>query len=241
MTRPGTQTTWHPIRAFLLVGSSVLSLYFWDTKFLLPFKLLAVMGHETGHALAAFLVGGTIEGVSLSSNEAGQCVSRIPPGFLAQVMVSSAGYVGASIIGVVLMILTFRFDLKRSMLWIAALWLLVMGLVYGKDLFTIVFCVLMAVLLSAGAKWLPLELITGINLFIASFTSLYALVDLKDDLWNQTVRAQSDAQILSDATMVPAVVWAFIWTAISGMVLLAGAALALRGKSVPSNETSSSS
>ena len=42
--------------------------------------------------------------------------------------------------------------------------------------------------------------------------ALYAVMDLKDDLWNSAVRSQSDAQLLADLTIVPAVVWAALWT-----------------------------
>jgi hypothetical protein len=220
---------WHGWRALFLLSSAGMSLFYWNAPVLLPFKLLAVMGHETGHALAALAVGGAIEGVSLSSNEAGQCVSRIPEGFFARAVVSSSGYVGASLISLILLVLTFRFEIKRPLLWSAALWLGAMGIFAGKDLFTLVFCVAMALILAACARWLPLELISGLNLFLASFTALYALVDLKDDLWNSAVRAQSDAQILADATRVPAVVWAFVWTAASLFALGAGTWFALRG------------
>jgi hypothetical protein len=56
------------------------------------------------------------------------------------------------------------------------------------------------------------------------------LVDLKDDLWNGAVRSQSDAQLLADVTMVPAVVWAALWTLVSVGVLLMGAWVALRDR-----------
>jgi len=51
--------------------------------------------------------------------------------------------------------------------------------------------------------------------------------------------AQSDAQLLADVTIVPAIVWAGLWTLISVAVLLAGAWLALReGPLTPPSELS---
>jgi hypothetical protein len=86
----------------------------------------------------------------------------------------------------------------------------------------------MAVAFGAGAKWLPDSLVGALNLFIASFTALYAVMDLKDDLWNPAVRSHSDAQLLANVTIVPAIVWAAVWTLVSLAIVVAGAALALR-------------
>lgn len=220
----------HPGRAALLVGIVVAGAYFWDSPVLLPFKLLSVMGHETGHALASLIVGGSVDRVTLSLDESGACLSRIPDGFFSRAIVFSAGYVGSAIISVLLLVLSFRFDARRIMLAAACFWLALMGLIYARDLFTLAFALGMAVLFGVGAKWLPDALVGGLNLFIASFTALYAVMDLKDDLWNSAVRSHSDAQLLADLTIVPAVVWAALWTLVSVAVLLGGAWLALRGR-----------
>lgn len=219
-------------RAAALIGIVVAGAFFWDLPVLLPFKLLAVMGHETGHALAALLVGGSVDRVSLSLNEGGECLSKIPDGFFARVTVFSAGYVGSAIISVLLLVLSFRFNARRAMLAAACVWLALMGVFYARDGFTLLFSIVMATLFGLGAKWLPDALVGALNLFIASFTALYAVMDLKDDLWNSAVRAQSDAQLLANVTVVPAIVWALVWTVMSVVVLVAGAWIALRAKTI---------
>lgn len=220
----------HPGRAALLLGIIVVGLFFWDSPVLMPFKLLSVMGHETGHAVAALVAGGSVDSVTVRANESGQCLSRIPESFFAKVLVYSGGYVGSAIIAVVLLLLTFRFNARRFVLYAACAWLTVMGLFYARDAFTLAFCVVMALAFAAGAKWLPDGAVGVLNLFIAGFTALYALVDLKDDLWNGAVRSQSDAQLLADVTVVPAIVWAALWTLVSVAVLVLGAWVALRDK-----------
>ena len=222
----------HPGRAALLVAIVVAGAFFWDSPVLLPFKLLSVMGHETGHALASLIVGGSVDRVTLSLDESGACLSRIPDGFFSRAIVFSAGYVGSAIISVLLLVLSFRFDARRIMLAAACFWLALMGLVYARDAFTLFFALGMAALFGAGAKWLPDALVGGLNLFIASFTALYAVMDLKDDLWNSAVRSHSDAQLLADLTIVPAVLWAALWTLVSVAVLLGGAWIALRDRPV---------
>lgn len=218
----------HPVRAALLVGLLVAGVVFWASPVVYPFKLLSVMGHETGHAVAALLSGGSVDRVSLRLDESGQCLSHIPDGVLAKVAVYSAGYVGSSVIAVLLLVATFRLGARRWMLALASVWLASMGVLYARDGFTLLFCAVMAALFAAGARWLPETAVGGLNLFIAAFTALYSVMDLKDDLWNRAVRSHSDAQLLADVTVVPAVVWAGLWTLVSGAVLLAGVALALK-------------
>ncbi|PZR11976.1 MAG: hypothetical protein DI536_16765 [Archangium gephyra] len=224
------KTELHFGRAGLLLAIVVLGSVFWDSVILTPFKLLAVMGHETGHAIASLIVGGSVEQVTLRLDESGQCLSRIPDGFFAQVAVYSAGYVGSAVISVLLLVLSFRFNARRAMLAAACAWLGLMGIFYARDAFTLFFSLGMAVAFGAGARWLPVNVVGGVNIFIASFTALYAVMDLKDDLWNSAVRAQSDASLLADLTIVPAIVWAALWTLVSVAVLITGAWLALQDK-----------
>ncbi len=217
----------NPGRALVLVAILAGGVFFWDSPALLPFKLLAVMGHETGHALASLVVGGSVDRVTLKPDESGACLSRIPDGFVARTVVYSAGYVGGALIAVLLLVATFRFEARRAMLGAACAWLAMMGVFYARDAFTLAFCVVMALGFGVGAKFLPAALVGGLNLFMASFTALYAAMDLKDDLWNGAVRAQSDAQLLANLTVVPAVVWAAVWTVVSAGILLSGVVLAL--------------
>jgi hypothetical protein len=215
-------------KLLLLFGFLALGLIGWDWPVLWPFKLLAVMGHETGHALASLLAGGTVSRVSIAGNESGECLSSIPTSFFARTLVYSAGYVGSAILSVVLLMLTFRFDLRRLVLGAACLWLALMGLVYARDAFTLSFCFGMSIAFGLGARILPPQVVGIINLFIASFTALYAAIDLKDDLWNGAVRVHSDAQLLADITPIPALVWATLWTGVSTAVLGLGAYVAMR-------------
>jgi Peptidase M50B-like len=216
-------------RTALLVTFFVASWVFWQSPVFLPFKVLAVMGHETGHAVASLMVGGTVDRVSLSLDEGGECLSRTPDGFWARSIVFSAGYVGSALISVLLLVLSFRFHVPRTMLALASGWLLTMGLLYARDPFTLFFSLSMAALFAAFARYLPEGLVSGLNLFIATFTALYAVVDLKDDLWNSGARSHSDAQLLANLTIVPAVVWAAVWTALGLGVLGSGAWVALQG------------
>ncbi|MDY7225484.1 M50 family metallopeptidase [Hyalangium rubrum] len=197
--------------------------YFWDSRVLLPLKLLVVMMHESGHALASLLVGGKVDSITLRMDESGACLSALPPGVLRKVVVFSAGYLGSAVMGAVLLLATFRFRLCRWVLGAACVWLAVMGVLYARDSFTLLFCLGTSVVLGLAAKFLPSEVVDVVNLFLAAFTALYALFDFRDDLWNSQVRAGSDAALLAQQTWVPAIVWAAIWTLL-GIALLGWAA-----------------
>jgi len=224
------RTQLHFGRLFLMIGIVVASIFFWETTALLPFKLLAVMGHETGHAVASLIAGGSVEKVTLRADQSGACLSSIPDGFFAKTLVYSAGYVGSAIISVLLLALTFRFNARRLMLGLACVWLSVMALFYARDVFTLGFCLGFATLFGVGARLLPAGIVGGLNLFLATFTALYAAMDLKDDLWNGAVRSRSDAQLLADLTVVPAFVWAIGWSLLSLVILALGAWFAVNAR-----------
>ncbi len=219
--RPATPDTLDWKRLLLLAGFVAAGVALWDSRALWPFKMLVVMIHETGHALASLLVGGSVSKVTLASDESGACLSSIPDGFFAKVLVYSAGYVGSALASAGLMIATFRFQAKRGVLLAACVWLSAMALFYARDAFTLLFCLGTATAVGLAAKYLPAQAVTWFNLFLASFCALYAAMDLRDDLWNSAVRAHSDAALLAGVTFVPAVVWAALWT-LGSVGILAG-------------------
>ncbi|HLK99349.1 MAG TPA: M50 family metallopeptidase [Myxococcaceae bacterium] len=197
--------------------------YFWDSPVLLPVKLLVVMMHESGHALASLIVGGEVQHITLRADQSGECFSRLPVGVFRKIIVFSAGYLGSAVAGAALLLATFRFRLRRWVLGAACVWLVVMGVLYARDAFTLAFCLGTAAVLGLAAKFLPSEAVDVVNLFLAAFTALYALFDFRDDLWNSAVRGHSDAGLLAQQTWVPAIIWASLWT-LMGFALLGWAA-----------------
>lgn len=200
-------------RVLLLALLLALGWWFWESPALWPLKLLVVMMHESGHAVATWAVGGSVERIVLRHDESGACLSRVPEGVLRQVAVYSAGYVGSALVGAVLLLGTLRWRLGRWVLALTSTWLLVMGVLYAGDPFTLLFCVGTALLFGALARLLPAGAVDVLDLGLAGFTALYVLFDLRDDLWG--AGGVSDAELLARATWVPAAVWAVLWTAVS--------------------------
>ncbi len=216
-------------RLLTLIAALVVGVLFWDSPVLWPLKLLVVMMHESGHAIATLFVGGRVDRIHIAADQSGQCLSYLPPGVLPKIIVYSAGYVGSTLAGALMILGTFRFRLHRAVPIATSVWLAVMALFYVRDLFTAAFCALTILALLAAARWLPDGPLDVMNLFIAAFTALYAVFDLRDDLWNPHVRAQSDAALLAEHTFVPPIVWAALWTVFSLLLLALALWLSLRG------------
>lgn len=206
-------------RAFIMLGLIGVGVFLWNTPFAVPFRLLAVVGHETGHALATLAVGGQVQQLTIQSNEAGACLSLLPAGKGNAIIVYSAGYVGAALISLILLSLSWRLGLARAMLWVCAGWLTGVGFWLGGDVFTVGFCLGMAAFFIVSAMFLPRIVAEGLMLFVSVFLSLYALTDLLD-LWRPATRTQSDAYLLSQITGVPAFAWSYAWILLAVLVLI---------------------
>jgi Peptidase M50B-like len=199
----------------VLVASAALGVFFWHTWPLFPFKLLVVLMHESGHALATKLVGGSVEVIKISPDEGGVTWSRYAPGLFNQIVVSSAGYIGSTVSGCVLMLTASRAKEGRIPLYALAAWTFAVALLWVRDLFTLGFTLGCTIALLLLARFGVPALRRLVLSFLASFSVLYALFDIKDDLLHLTSSGQSDADALAKATFIPAVVWGLGWGAVS--------------------------
>ena len=212
-------------RLLLLAALVVVGLWFWSSAWLAPLRLLVVLVHETGHALATLAFGGTVERVIVGADESGQCLSSLPTGWLPQIAVYSAGYVGSALSGALQLVLAFRFRLHRAVLYAMAVWVTTMGLIYAGNAFTLGYCLAMGAVLLLLARFLPAGAERAVVMVIAVFTGLYALFDLRDDLWLPG-GGLSDAALLAAQTHVPAVLWSLLWSAVSVAVLVLAGSIA---------------
>ena len=231
--RPGIPTS-----RLVVLGILVLAgLWFWSAPWLAPLRLLVVLVHETGHALATLVFGGKVERIIVGADESGQCLSSLPAGWLPQIAVYSAGYVGSAISGALQLVLAFRFRLHRPVLYAMGVWVTAMGVIYAGNAFTLAYCLGMGAVLLVLARLLPAGAVRALVTVLAVFTGLYALFDLRDDLWSPGGGGPSDAVLLAAQTHVPAFLWALLWSAASVAVLaLAGSLSMRRGAEPPALE-----
>lgn len=210
-------------RALAIVAAVAVGVLAWDTKAIYPLKLLVVLIHESGHALAAVAVGGTVESITIDTLEGGLCQFRYQPTFLREVITSSAGYLGSALSGALLLIAALRFKGGKWVLAFLSAVLVFVTVFWARSLFTIGVALGMATLLGLMARFFPADLSQLVAVFLGVFNSLYALFDLRDDLWSAERRAGTDAAILAKATGIPSIVWAVLWSLVA--IALLGFAL----------------
>src|SRR3954468_21597553 len=93
-------SNWLWIAAAVSLG---LSLTPWGQLLLYPFKVFTTWVHECGHAVMTVLVGGSVSSIAIEPDTSGLTRSLIPVGRVARGLVSSSGYLGASVVGCLLM------------------------------------------------------------------------------------------------------------------------------------------
>jgi hypothetical protein len=198
-----------------LAVSFVAGLLFWNTWPMWPFRLLVVLMHESGHAAATLLVGGSVDRIQIAPNEGGVTLSRYFPSLWRQVVVTSAGYVGSTVSGCVLLWVAARSRAGRWPLVALAGWTGIVALLWVRDGFTLLFVGGAAFVLGLVARFGPVLLRRGLLVFLATFSVSYALYDIKDDLLHFASRGPSDAEALAHATYIPAIVWGVGWAVVS--------------------------
>ena len=82
--------------------SLAVSLTPWAPFLLYPFKLFTTWVHESSHALVAVLVGGRVTSIAIQPDTSGVTQSLVPTGRIARGLVASAGYLGAAVVGCLL-------------------------------------------------------------------------------------------------------------------------------------------
>lgn len=218
MQRPRQQLK--PDQSAILYASLV-SVAVWFVPFLnlvfLPLEYLNAHTHEMCHAITAVLTGGKVEQIDVFSNGGG--VTPILGGFMP--VVASAGYVGASLIGVLIILFSRTPQGARTSLRLlgTALGASMLMWVRGDAVGVISGIAWVAILFALAAR-LPGK---GV-LFAANFIgiqqclhSVMALLTLMNiSFFSET---QSDAILMQQSTHIPAAFWAVGWTVFSAALM----------------------
>jgi hypothetical protein len=201
----------------ILVWACVAALAVWVVAplriLLLPLVYYNTHVHELCHALAGVLTGGKVDFVHVLANGSGVTQTAGGNPFL----LSSAGYVGSSIVGGLLILGSGTSESARKMLWVAA----------GFLAFSMLFFVRGdAVGVLSGLAWIAALSLGALLLrgdgavFAAQFlgaqqclTSLQAFLALIAVTANDL--GHSDAGNMEQFTGVPAIVWSLAWLAFS--------------------------
>ena len=195
-----------------------------------PFRVFGTFVHELGHGLAAILTGGQFQRFAVNPDLSGSALSADGVRWI----IASAGYVGSALFGGLLVILSSRgVPARKVLLWLGVI-LGVLCLLFVRNFFGAVTGLgLAAALIFAGRRLAPLWadgllLLLAVQMMLGSLNSLLDLLQL-----SVFSRTTTDAALMAQATGIPAMFWALLWTAISGVILFFALRIAYRRPPAP--------
>jgi len=194
-----------------------LSLAPWGDLVLYPFKLFTTWVHEGSHALVTLAVGGAVSSIVIDPNTSGRTLSLVPNALLAKGLVTSAGYLGASTVGCLLMAATRLGRWAHRILYAMGGAMLASLVVWMRNPFGI------AVVLSWGVALLLLARFGNgsVARFVLSLLAIQVALDAVYDIRVLFLvhGAHSDADAMAQLFLIPSWVWASAWMTISVAML----------------------
>lgn len=220
-------------QALTLLIAATLSVLLWFIPFAefltYPFRIFVTFIHEGGHAIAALLTGNSVASMSVHMNGEG-LTSTTKGGLISQILVSSAGYLGAMAFGALLLVLIRKTIAARIVLLGCGILVFALTMIFGfiKPIFSmngwsgIPFTLLAGIIISVGfiliARFASLRVATFFVSLLAVQCVLNALFDLKTVFFLASPFAPAvptDAVNMARATGIPAIFWTIVWIAIS--------------------------
>lgn len=210
-----------------------------------PLQLFATFVHESCHALMTLITGNSVMSLTVSPDASGMVWSQAP--WFSSMLISSAGYLGATAFGTLLLVwMRFGYS-SRLALYISSGLVAVMTVVFGflapfwnlltnVTFLSVMFTVFSGVVLSAGlfaiAKFAKPKWVNFALAFLAVQCLLNAFFSLKDLFFISAAGSQpTDAANMAAATGIPALIWVVLWIVISMAMISLGMRLYAVGKS----------
>jgi peptidase M50B-like protein len=231
-------------QAMLLMAATGISVLLWLISWYLPpaayvvypLQLFATFIHESSHALAAFMTGNTVMSLTVSPDASGMVWSQSSG--LASLFISSAGYLGATAFGTLLLVwMRYGFS-SRLALYVSSGLVGIMTVVFGflspfwnllanVTFLSVVFTIFAGTVLTAGlfaiARLASLKWVNFALAFLAVQCLLNAFFSLKDLFFISAAGSQpTDAANMAAATGIPALIWVVIWIGISLIMISLG-------------------
>ena len=246
---------------YLILLASVITLLLWwvvpfGEYIVYPIRLFVTFIHESSHAIVAVITGGSVQSLTISTDGSGVVYSA-PSGFFGALLTSSAGYLGTTAFGVLLLFLIRRSFSPNKLLIVLGGFVALMTVVFAvispvfnflslqatfsSILFTIVAgAVLAAALIGVGA-YSSLKTANFAVAFLAVQCLLNALLDLKTVFFINSpfvgADIQTDAGNMAAATGIPGIFWVMIWIGLSIVMISFGLRLYAVNKSKTANDS----
>jgi hypothetical protein len=247
-------------QVWLLLIATVITIALWFIPYaeylVYPVRLFVTFIHESSHALVAVLTGGSVSSLTIASDGSGLTYSA-PSGFFGALLTSSAGYLGTTVAGVLMLFLIRKKFSPNKILTAEGIFVAVMLVVFTIvspifNLFTlqvpftsILFTILTGGFLAAALVGLGIYSSAKVANFAVAFLAaqclLNAVSDLKTVLVMNTPLVGSDiandAANMALATHIPGFIWVLIWIGISILMISLGLRLYAVNKNKIGSET----
>ncbi len=199
------------------VVACVVSVVLWFVPFLrwvtVPLQYLNTHIHEAWHAVAAVATGGQVAHIEVHANGNGETYTL---GGMS-LLISSAGYIGASLVGALIIAFARTPKAARTALIILSVVMAYTLLVWvRRDIFGMVSALGWIVALCAVAFYMDDEK----KLFAAQFLGVQQCLNAIQSVFFLVQISgfgvqQSDAGNMAQMTGIPAIVWSVLWCGIS--------------------------
>ncbi len=243
----------------LLLTATLISVVLWVVSWYMPFvgyivyplQLFATFVHESSHALMTLITGNTVMSLTVSPDGSGAVWSQ-SSGF-SSLLISSAGYLGTTIFGTLLLVwMRYGFS-SRLALYVSSGLVGVMTLLFGfvvpflhllanVTFGSVIFTVISGAVLTTGlfaiAKFASQKWVNFALSFLAVQCLLNAFFSLKDLFFISAAGSQpTDATNMAAATGIPALLWVVLWIGISVAVIITGVRMYASVRAVSGNES----
>ncbi|PKL88273.1 MAG: hypothetical protein CVV23_11085 [Ignavibacteriae bacterium HGW-Ignavibacteriae-2] len=200
----------------ILAVLGLMVFFLWNTPVVYPVKLFVVLTHEISHGLAVIISGGTVFAIEINEYLGGECLSKGGN----ELLIASSGYMGSLIFGSLLFLSAYN---KRMAVWsctIISVILLLFSANFLQGGLGITLSIIYTILLYLSPRYFNPVVNSYFLKILASISIIYVFIDIKEDLITDRLQL-SDAQLIADATGLPALVWGLFWMFItSGAIFL---------------------
>ncbi len=229
----------------LLLIATAITLVLWFLPFaeylVYPIRLFVTFIHESSHALVAVLTGGSVQSLTISMDGSGVVYSA-PSGMIGTLLTSSAGYLGTTAFGVLMLVMIRRSFSPNKILTALGIFVAAMTLLFtvispvfnflslNASVASIVFTVIAGGILAAGLVGLGIYSKPNVASFAVAFLAVQCLLNAALDLINVFfinaplvgTDMHTDAANMAMATGIPGIMWVVIWMGISFVMISLG-------------------
>ena len=220
---PTAEQKRHLLTFLVMLIAITIAYQFSITRLLLyPFELISTVFHEFGHALMTLLTGGSVATIEINPNESG--VTRFRGGF--RCLILPAGYLGSSLAGAVLLVLSFG-EKSAKAAAVGTGIVLLSTIYWSGTIFTAVSVIFMTAALVIVYVYLPKHL-TKVILFMGVMGSLVSLLSIFSHLITNTIEGSDAVEFAKHCSvLIPSMFYGIGWFIFSTLLIVGSMGLGI--------------